>query len=356
MKKIVSVISILVTLVLLLGACTPATPAPTQAAPQQATKAPTSITIGFADKELTGGQSAIMGGLVTGANALGWQVITSNANSDASTQANQIDSFIALGVKAIVAVPVDSKAICTSVQAAHNAGIPFFTIDVGTSGCKADMTVQSDNYLGGKQAGEAMVSLLKAKYGTEKGTVLELQGDLSQLPAVLRGSGFDDVMKQYPNIQVISKPTNWDASKFSSITLDVAAVTQLDGIYMHSDCVGYQPVIAALQQLGKLTKVGDPNHIILTGVDGCHDALNGIRDGYAEEFSSQPLPDDGAVLVTYIQQVLNGQKIQAGTVTKEGALWSPATITDTDAGFVCNLATTAVIKDNVDNPGLWGNR
>jgi ABC-type sugar transport system substrate-binding protein len=354
MKKQI-LLSLLLALAMLLTACAQqaATPAATQAPQSNASNI---ATIGYDAPELTGGQGAIMGGMVAGAKNKGWLVVTSNANSDAATQANQIDSFISMGVKAIVAVPVDSKAVCASVQKATDAGIPFFTIDRAPEGCQIAMTVQSDNYLAGKQSGEAMVKMLTDKNGEAKGTVLELQGDLGQNVAQLRGAGFDDVMKQYPNIKVIQKPTNWDAAKFSSATTDVVSAEQVDGIYMHSDCVGIKAVMAALQQLGKLAKAGDSGHIFLVGVDGCHDTLQAIRDGYADESSSQPLPDDGVVIADYMEMVLSGQQIKEGTVTKEGALWSPATIKKTDTGFVANLATTAVTKDNVDNPGLWGNQ
>jgi ABC-type sugar transport system substrate-binding protein len=261
-----------------------------------------------------------------------------------------------MGVKAIVAVPVDSKAACASIEKAKDDGIPFFTIDRAPDGCEVDMTIQSDNYLAGKQAAEAMVALLVEKYGTEKGTVLELQGDLGQNVAQLRGGGFNDVMAKYPEITVIQKPTNWDAAKFSSATLDVASSEELDGIYMHSDCVGIKAVSAALQQVNKLHKTGEEGHIILTGVDGCRDMLQAIRDGYADESSSQPLPDFGVVIADFMEQVMNDETLEAGTVEQAGALWSPAVIEQTSTGFVANLSTTQVTIENVDNPGLWGNQ
>jgi ABC-type sugar transport system substrate-binding protein len=312
--------------------------------------------IGYGAPELSGGQGVIMNGALTGAQQKGWGIVPTNANFDASTQANQMDYFITLGVDAIVVVPVDSQAICASVKKAKDAGILFFTIDRAPIGCEIDMTVQSDNYLAGKQSAEAMVKLLTNKYGEAKGTVLELQGDLGQNVAQLRGGGFNDVMKGYPNIKIISKPTEWKAEKFSQATLDVVAAEAVDGIYMHSDCVGSTVVLAALEQLGKKFKSDDPNHIFLTGVDGCGLTLQAIRDGYADEASSQPLPDFGVVLADYMETLFNGGTISEGTVTKEGALWSPATIVKSDTGMMLNLATTAVTKDNVDNPALWGNQ
>jgi len=154
------------------------------------------VLIGFGAPALDGGQRAIMNGFVTNAEAKGWEVIVTNANNDAERQANQLDNFIAQGVDAIVTVPVDSKAVCSSVERASDAGILFYTIDRSTIGCKVNMTVQANNYLAGQQAGEELVRLLTTKFQEPKGIVLELQGDLGQNVAQLRGGGFNDVMKK----------------------------------------------------------------------------------------------------------------------------------------------------------------
>jgi ABC-type sugar transport system substrate-binding protein len=312
------------------------------------------VTIGYGAPELSGGQGQIMNGLVTHSEAKKWAVVTTNANFSAETQANQMDYFMSLGVDAIVTVPVDSKAICSSVKKAKDAGIPFYTIDRAPIGCEVNMVIQSDNYLAGKQAGEAMVELLTKKYGEAKGTVLELQGDLGQNVAQLRGGGFNDVMKAYPNITVISKPTEWSADKFSSSTLDVVGSTAVDGIYMHSDCVGTTVVLAALEQLGKKFKAGEPGHIFLTGVDGCKEALQAIRDGYSDEASSQPIPDFG-IIVNWIQDKFDGKDPVEGEIVQAGALWSPANIVKSDVGFMANLSTTKVTSANAADKALWGN-
>lgn len=368
MKKVTLLLVFGILLSLLLSACTAVAPAAAPAAggaeqPAAGSAASGSaagaagqkITIGYGAPELSGGQGAIMGGMEQGAKNKGWDIITNNANFDASKQANQIDDFIASGVNAVVTVPVDSQAICASVKKAKAAGIPFFTIDRAPIGCEIDMTVQSDNYLAGKQAGEAMVKLLTEKNGSPKGTVLELQGNMGQNVAQLRGGGFNDVMKEYPDIKIISKPTEWQAEKFSQAALDVVAAQPVDGIYLHSDCVGTKPVLAALQQLGKSAKAGEDGHIFITGVDGCGDTLQAIRDGYIDQASSQPIPDFGVVIADYIETILNGGTVAEGTVTKEGATWSPASIVKSDTGLMLNLATTSVTKENVDDKGLWGN-
>ncbi len=361
MKKNLTILSVIAIAAMLLAACASNTAAPAaeEAAPAAEEAAPAeaaaeAVLVGYGAPELSGAQGQIMQGLVDHAEAKGWEVVTTNADFDAEAQANQMDDFISQGVNAIVTVPVDSQAICSSVAKAQEAGVAFYTIDRAPIGCAVDMTVQSDNYLAGKQSAEATVAFLTEKYGEAKGTVLELQGDLGQNVAQLRGGGFNDYMADYPNITIISKPTEWDAAKFSSATLDVAGSTDIDAIYMHSDSVGTTVVLAALEQLGKKFQRGEEGHVFLAGVDGSPDALQAIRDGWSDQASSQPIPDFG-IIADWIEKKLGGEEPTEGEVIQEGALWSPATIVLTDNGYQLNLATTSVSPDNADSTALWGN-
>lgn len=364
MKKSIFVLSIIAVAAMLLTACAPeaAAPAAEEAVVEEVVEeevveeaAEEAVVVGYGAPELSGAQGQIMQGLIDHSEAKGWEVVTTNADFDAEAQANQMDDFISMGVNAIVTVPVDSQAICSSVTKAQEAGIPFYTIDRGTIGCKADMTIQSDNYMAGKQAAEALVAFLTEKYGEAKGVVLELQGDLGQNVAQLRGGGFNDFLADYPNIEVVSKPTEWAADKFSSATLDVlGSRDDVDGIYMHSDSVGTTVVLAALDQLGKKFPRGEEGHVFLCGVDGSPDALQAIRDEWSDQASSQPIPDFG-IIADWIEKKLAGEDPTVGEIVQEGALWSPATIEETDSGFVMNLATTSATPDNADSDALWGN-
>ena len=344
------------------GAATTAETAEESSAPETAAEEPVAesteedvVTIGYGAPELGGAQPAIMGSMVTAAQNRLWKVVSTNANYDASTQANQMDYFISLGVNAIVVIPQDSKAICSSIEKATAADIPVFTLDRAPIGCEVVMTVQSDNYQAGKVGAEELVKFLTERYGEPKGTVLELQGDLGSDVAQLRGNGFDDVIAQYPDITLIQKPTEWKTEKFSQATLDVASAQEIDGIYMHSDSAGYSPVKQALESIGKLYKRGEDGHIWIGGVDGAPDNMEAIREGYQDQSSSQPFLDFGELVAQYWEKMQAGEEITAGEVTKEGALWSPATLEKTDTGWLLTLSVANVTIDNVDDPSLWGN-
>lgn len=314
------------------------------------------VVIGYSAPGLVGAQAQIQAGLVTSAEAKGWEVLTTTSGGDAQKQLNDINDFIAQGVSAIVAVPDDSAGICLAVQAAKDAGIPFYTIDRSPSGCKIDMTVLSDNYLAGKQSAEATVAFLTTRYGSAKGKVLEITGNLSQNVAQLRGGGFNDVMKQYPGITVITKVGDWDSAKGVDIVRDVATTeADLDAIYFHSDSVYSAGALQTLKEIGKFVPAGQDGHIFVGGVDGSLGMLDLIRDGSFDQSSNQPIPDFGVLVVDYIEKALKGDKIEPGVVTQDGALWSPARLEMSDVGLQLFLGTTSVGKDNVDDPRLWGN-
>jgi len=318
-------------------------------------KKPSTI-IGYAAPGLYGGQLYIQTSLVDNAQAQGWGVVTMNANSDPQKQNNDIDYLISLGVKAIVTVPEDSAGICAAVEKAKAAKIPFYTIDRSPAGCKIDMTVLSDNRLAGQQAAQVMVDELTKRYGSAKGKVLEITGNLSQNVGQLRRDGFHDVVDKYKDITVIQKVGDWDAAKGQQIAIDVlSANPDLDGIYIHSDNVYGPGTKAAMDQLNRFHKRGEPGHIILTGVDGGPWILEAILDGVADGAGSQPVSDFG-IVVKWIGQTLAGKTLAEGEVTQAGAPWSPAHVkTNKDGTKELFLATTKVTAENITNPATWTN-
>lgn len=316
------------------------------------------VTIGFSSPSLIGGQLDIQNSLVSPAQKMGWEVITTNANGDPAKQLSDIQYFISLGVNAIVATPQDSAGICAAVKKADAAHIPFFTIDRGTTGCKVAMTVESNNVQGGQQAGEAMVQYLKQKYnGTVKGTVLEITGDLGQNVGVQRRDGFDNVVKKYPGVNLIEKVGNWNAATAEKQVLDVASANpNLDGIYLASDDVYISGTLSALKQAGMLHKRGEAGHVFICSVDGSPIGLQAIRDGWSDQASGQPVNYDGVMVLKYVPQVLKGHPVQAGPVVQQGALWSPSKIViNKDGSPVLEMSTADVTIKNVNNPDLWGN-
>lgn len=317
--------------------------------------ASTSVLIGYFAPELYAAQTTIMQGFISSAQKKGWPVQVANANGDSQVQENQIRHFVQQGITTIVAVPVDSKGISPLVKELRAKGIRFFTIDRAPEGCLVDFCVMSDNFLAGVQSGQAMIELLEKKCGQPRGTLLELQGNLRQTVAQQRGKGFHSIIDRYPEIKVVSRETEWLPEKAQLALSEVMASYSIDGIFMHSDGAATSVVLRHLQQGKRLFPSSNAKHILLAGIDGSPETLAGIRDGFIDQSSSQPIPDFG-ILADYIEKIRNGTVIEPGKVVQEGMLWSPAEIIRTDIGPVLLLPTVSVTSQNVDDPRLWGNR
>ena len=209
-----------------------------------------------------------------------------NANGDAAKQATDVRNLISSGANALIVNPADSQAIVPVVKYANDKNVPIVMIDIAPAGGKTFMIVRADNKAIGAKACEAVG---KATGG--KGKVLSLMGDQATTNGRDRSTGFNECMKaQFPGITVIEKPTDWKADKAASEAQTVVTTTpDLKAIYMQSDSVMLAGVLNVLKSGGKLTKVGEPNHIFLASVDGTPYAMEQIRGGLLDVAVAQPL-------------------------------------------------------------------
>ena len=355
-------LAIVLIMSVLLGACATAEEAPpaeseaepTEVVEAEAPEAEEPYQIGYLVPNTAEGQIMFMESFQRYAEEAGMTVIVVNADSDVTKQDTQCTDLISQGVDAFAMVPVDSQAIVACVDRASEAGIPVFGIDRQPFSDKTVMTVMSNNYLAGEQGAECLVERLTEKYGEPKGNVIEVTGDLGTNVAQLRGDGFNDKMKEYSDIKVTTLPTDWMPETGASVVQNAfAADPTIDGIYWHSDFTG-AGIIPALDEIGLLKKVGEEGHIFICGIDGDPNSLNNMREGWQDATVNQPMLDFG-VLADFVKKHLDGEQLSTGTHESEGAVWSPATIEDTEYGLTMLLSTWLITGEDVDDPTLWGN-
>jgi len=124
----------------------------------------------------------------------GYELTALSGEIDPAKQNSQISDFVAQGYEAIFLNPVDSQSAAQGVKNAHEAGVPVFTFDVQISGEEARELVVShigsDNYQGGRLAGESMMKALGNK---GKVAVISLPEVTS---CILRVDGFTDALEE----------------------------------------------------------------------------------------------------------------------------------------------------------------
>jgi ribose transport system substrate-binding protein len=207
----------------------------------------------------------------------GYEVIVVDPDKDVAKQKNQIDDFLVQKVSAIVLCPCKSMEIGTAIQKANKAGVPVFTADIACLDPDAKVVthVATDNYAGGKQAGDAIVELL----GERGGNILVL--DFQQVESCqLRIKGFDEVINAHNathptrKIDVVKRlDCGGDKEKGHNATED--------GLQAHPDIAAIFAINdpAALGARAAVEKAGKTEQIKIVGFDGQPEGKKAIREG-----------------------------------------------------------------------------
>ncbi|MES4906382.1 MULTISPECIES: substrate-binding domain-containing protein [unclassified Streptomyces] len=232
------------------------------------------------------------------AKAQGISLSVTDAQNDASQQANQIQNFTSQNVKTIIINPVDSDASGPSVRAANKAGIPVLAADRTVNKAKVATLVASDNIAGGKLAAKTLAEQLGGK-----GRILVLQGTAGTSASRERGQGFTEGLKAYPGIQVVAKqPADFDRTKGLDVTTNLLqAHSGIDGIFAENDEMALGAVKALGSKAGKSVKV--------IGFDGTPDGLKAVQDGTLAATVAQQPKELGKMAVQNAIKLAKGQKV-----------------------------------------------
>ncbi|SDJ51940.1 substrate-binding domain-containing protein [Streptomyces indicus] len=175
--------------------------------------------------------------------------ITEGSN-DAAAQIGQIDSLINKKVDVLVILPADGKAMTQAGLKAMRAGIPVINLDRIFSSPQAYRCwIGGDNYGMGLNAGHYIGEKLKDKKDAK---VVELAGLDNLELTQQRTKGFDDALKNYPNIKKVAR----QAAEFTveSGQAKMAGLLQaqknFDALWNHDDDQGVG-ALQAIQQAGR---------------------------------------------------------------------------------------------------------
>ncbi len=195
------------------------------------------------------------------ASKFGYEVVALSGNLDPAQQNNQLSDFVAQEYDAIFLNPVDSKSAGEGVKKAYAAGIPVFTFDVQVSDEEANATIfshiGSDNYQGGRLAGESMMKVT----GNRGKIAIVSFPEVSS--CILRVDGFKDYLKEnQSHLQIVAELSG------KGTRTDGYAVTT-DILQSHSDIVGIFAINdpSALGAYAAVQKVDQLDRITIVGFD-----------------------------------------------------------------------------------------
>lgn len=273
-------------------------------------------TVGWAqsEKEANPFRIASTKSQVDTAKAKGWNLITTNAQSNVQQENSDIKGMIDKGAKAIIFSPINSTGLGDAIAYAKSKKIPMIPVDrniTGITGCQ-DVGPQlgSDFVQQGQRAADAMI---KATGGTAKLAILLGASGVNVTDD--RTAGFLDELKtkNASGIQVVFQQTaDFTREKGKSVTETLLRSNpEVNAIYAENDEMGLG-ALAALDDAGKSGT--DKVHIV--SIDGTKGAVQAIVDGnFDAVIESNPAfgPAAEAALDAYV----NGAGAPAVTITSD---------------------------------------
>jgi simple sugar transport system substrate-binding protein len=287
---------------------------------------------------------------------LGYKYSTTDAKQDSSQQFNQAKTLLVQKPSLLIVDTVDSGAWAPIAQQTKSGKIPFGAVDSLVTDGEIDFQVAFDNSMAGTMAAQKTVELLKAKYGSEKGSVFNGYGALSSAAWNARKIAFEAELAKYPNIQLISRPTEGSETNARQVAgATLSEFPELDAIHGPSDSIT-RGFITAMETAGRLKKVGEEGHIIVTTIDGEPQALQWFRDGTVDAPVSQDPVAYGEICVDMLSTyTAKGQPIPLGAYENKDYFWEKSTIESTPNGPVMTIPPYVIDKSNVDDPRQWAN-
>ncbi len=249
------------------------------------------------------------------ANRLGvnLQVQAAERESDVDKQMQIVENMLQTGIKVLAITPSGSREIVSALVKAKNAGVPIVIVDTrldpkaaADAGVVAQTFIGSDNYEGGKLAGEYTIQATggKAKVGILEGIPGHETGDS-------RLRGYRDAVAKAPGIAIVaSQPANWERDQgFNVFQNMLQAHADIDTVFAASD-------LMALGAIEAIAAAGKTGKIRVVGFDALDDAKKAIEAGTMAASVAQFPYEMGKAAVESAVKILAGEKLPADIMVK----------------------------------------
>ncbi|MFD2933761.1 sugar ABC transporter substrate-binding protein [Spirosoma flavum] len=242
--------------------------------------------------------------MVKKAQETGIELLTVDAERSALKQVEQVESFIAQKVDAIIMNPCEVEASSPAVAKALAAKIPIINVNSETRS-KPSAFVGSDDV----ESARIAMRYIADKLGGI-GNVVMIHGYMGQAAQLKREQGAREILKQYPNLKLIANQTaEWDRAKAMSLMENwiQSFGPKINAVFAHNDEMGLGAVKA-------LTDAGLKDKIIVVSIDAIPDALQAVKKGTLDATVFQNAEQQGAKAIETAIKAAKGQAYDKETL------------------------------------------
>jgi ribose transport system substrate-binding protein len=223
---------------------------------------------------------------------------------DRGQQIQVVEDFTTRHVSAIVLAPLDSQALVKPVLNAIQAKVPVLVMDSDLKSDKYVSFVATDNYKGGRLAGEQMGKLLGGK-----GNVILLRYAVGSASTEAREAGFLDALKEkYPEIKVLSSDQHAGATRETAYQVSQNLLNrfgqEVNGIF----CPCEPPTITMAKALRDMGLAG--GKVKMIGFDAGSQSVLDLKHGDVQALVVQNPLLMGYLGVVTAVKYLQGEKVE----------------------------------------------
>jgi ribose transport system substrate-binding protein len=241
------------------------------------------------------------------------QVQAAEREIDVDKQMQIVENMLQTGIDVLAITPSGSREIVSALVKASKANVPIVIVDTRlnaqaaeAAGVKPQTFIGSDNYEGGKLAGEYVVSSSggKARVGILEGIPGHETGDS-------RLRGFRDAVAKAAGITIVaSQPANWERDQgFNVFQNMLQAHRDIDTVFAASD-------LMALGAIEAIAAAGRTGKIRVVGFDALDDAKKAVEAGTMAATVAQFPYDMGKAAVESAVKILAGEKLPPDIMVK----------------------------------------
>ncbi|MBP1996089.1 sugar ABC transporter substrate-binding protein [Paenibacillus eucommiae] len=239
-------------------------------------------------------------GIEEAAKAKNVKVIVNDGEGNPNKQIQQVETFIAQKVDAIIIQPLETEASSPAIEKAKKAGIPILNVNSIT-------TAEPDAFVGSRDEESAELAIdYIAKMTGDKGNIVMMHGRPGQSAEIKRTTGAMDQLKKYPDMKLIAEQTaEWDRNKALNLMQNwlQAHKGQISAVFAQNDEMG-------MGALKAIEDAGLKKDIIVVSVDAISDALQSVKDGKLDATVFQNAKGQGAGAIDTALKIIAKESVE----------------------------------------------
>lgn len=237
------------------------------------------------------------------AKELGVNLLISDAQRSPERQVQQVESFIAQKVDAIILNPCEVEASSPAVAKALAAGIPIINVNSETK-------LAPTAFIGSRDEESARIAMqyIANRLNGQAGVVM-MHGFLGQAAQIKREAGAKEILAKQPGLKMLADQTaEWDRAKALALMENwiQSLGPKINAVFAQNDEMGLGALIA-------LENARMKDKVIVVSVDGIGDALEAVKKGRLDATVFQDAIGQGGAAVETAVKIVRKQPFDRET-------------------------------------------